>query len=113
MSYCDDFKHGFCEIAQMHVPKSYCGDLCSLRNLKTAEEVPAKPKPTLETMAASFAKAMTKWAGSGFKLVEQDEYVRRRTICNTCGSGWRCPKCGCMLWAKAAIKTEECEKWNA
>lgn len=70
-----------------------------------------KNKPTVEQMAKSFVKAMSKWAGSGFATVSEDEYKRRRSICNDCHGGWRCPKCGCMLWAKAALKTETCEKW--
>lgn len=68
--------------------------------------------PTLPQMAAHFAKAMRKWSKEGFATVTKDEYTRRRQICNACSGGWRCPRCGCMLWAKAALKSESCEKWD-
>ena len=70
-----------------------------------------RPKPTMFQMAESFAKAMFKWGKSGLKCVDKTEYIRRRTICSECIDGWRCPKCGCALWAKVALVTEECEKW--
>ena len=71
-----------------------------------------KPKPTLPQMTEHFAKSMAKWGKSGFKTVSKEEYIRRRKICSDCSGGWRCPKCGCMLWAKVALETQECEKWN-
>jgi hypothetical protein len=114
--FCKMFTGGYCKYADMHVPRDYCFDLCTMRNkADLPDERPAavKPeKPTPVQMAASFTKAMVKWTGSGFALVSQDEYLRRRIICNTCSGGWRCPKCGCMLWAKAALETETCEKWS-
>jgi hypothetical protein len=69
-------------------------------------------KPTLHQMAEHFAKAMSRWAKKGCKIVSKEEYQRRRLICNECAGGWRCPKCGCMLWAKAALLTETCDKWK-
>jgi len=115
MTYCDDFKSGYCERIDMHVPRSWCINACQYYN-KPAPPVKEKPvqehkKPTLDQMAVSFSKAMFKWAKSGFDMVDEEEYKRRRMICNECHGGWRCPKCGCLLWAKAALKTEECEKW--
>lgn len=72
-----------------------------------------RPKPTVPQMAASFTKAMVRWGKSGLKCVDKAEYIRRRTICSDCVDGWRCPHCGCMLWAKAALGTEHCpeKKW--
>ncbi|HAL45509.1 MAG: hypothetical protein A2Y12_08865 [Planctomycetes bacterium GWF2_42_9] len=73
-----------------------------------------KQKPTLLRMAADFTQAMVKWGASGLKCVDKDEYVRRRSICSECTpQGWRCPHCGCMLWAKVALATERCpqNKW--
>ena len=71
------------------------------------------PKPSITGMADSFAKAMLKWGKSGLKCVSKDEYVKRRTICAECTTSWRCPYCGCMLWAKVALATEKCpeKKW--
>lgn len=115
MSYCDDFKQGLCERTGINVPRSWCMEACPYYNLPAppvAQQEPVKPKPpTLAQMAEHFAKAMVKWAGSGFETVDQAEYIRRRSICNDCHGGWRCPKCGCLLRAKAALKTETCEKW--
>ena len=72
-----------------------------------------RPKPTLLQMAADFAKAMIRWSGKGFACVSKDEYIKRRSICSDCTDGWRCPHCGCMLWAKVALATEKCPegKW--
>jgi len=69
--------------------------------------------PTLSQMAVHFAKAMAKWAKKGFKTVGKEMYFRRRLICIDCTSKRRCPKCGCSLWAKAALASEECPegKW--
>lgn len=115
MTYCDDFKHGYCDRTGMHVPRSWCKDGCPYYNKPAPpvvkQETPKPKKPTVEQMAKSFGRAMVKWASSGFEIVSEEEYKRRRMICNNCHGGWRCPKCGCMLWAKAALKTEECEKW--
>lgn len=66
--------------------------------------------PTLSQMSEHFAKSMIKWAGSGFALVDETEYLRRRSICNVCSGGWRCPSCGCLLWAKAQLVTQNCGK---
>jgi len=82
------------------------------RPRKGATKPETKSSPTLVQMGKSFTKAMTKWAASGFEVVDEAEYIRRRQICNACHGGWRCPKCGCMLWAKAALATEKCEKWE-
>lgn len=118
MSYCDDFKNGLCERTGMHVPRSWCLEACAYYNKPVPDgaaivtQEPPKPKPpTLAQMAEHFAKAMVKWAGSGFETVDEQEYLRRRTICSECSGGWRCPRCGCMLRAKAALKTETCDKW--
>lgn len=73
-----------------------------------------RPKPTPVTMAKDFTKAMFRWGKSGFACVSEDEYIRRRSICSECTpQGWRCPHCGCMLWAKVALATEKCPagKW--
>jgi hypothetical protein len=70
-------------------------------------------KPTILQMAADFGRAMIRWGKSGLACVTKDEYIRRRSICSECTDGWRCPHCGCMLWAKVALTTEKCpqNKW--
>ena len=70
-----------------------------------------KKKPTLRQMGIHFGRAMDKWRRSKFKLVSKEEYIQRRLICTECNGGWRCPRCGCQIWAKAALFTESCEKW--
>jgi hypothetical protein len=53
--------------------------------------------------AKSFAKAMARWAASGFVVVSEDEYNRRMEICKACEywGGERslgnvhCKACGC------------------
>jgi len=69
--------------------------------------------PTLSQMISNFTGAMIRWAKSGLKTVDQIEYVRRISICSQCSGGWRCPHCGCVIKAKAALATEKCPelKW--
>jgi len=113
---CETFTGGYCEKTGMHVPRSWCLERCEyfgkdMPLIKRPE--PKKPEPpTLIQMSEHFTKAMAKWAKSGLKTVSKEEYERRRLICSKCSGGWRCPKCGCMLWAKAALATEKCEKWE-
>ena len=64
--------------------------------------------PTIPQMAASFSKAMLRWAKSGLKTVSKIEYIKRRSICSDCAGGWRCPHCGCAIKAKVALATEKC-----
>ncbi len=73
-----------------------------------------KKPPTLADMAIHFTKAMAKWAKSGFKTVSKEIYLKRRLACSQCQPTGRCPHCGCNLWAKAALVTENCieGKWN-
>lgn len=87
--------------------------LTLLRQTQKAIQTP-RAKPTLIQMAADFAKAMIRWSGKGFACVSKDEYIKRRSICSECTGGWRCPHCGCMLWAKIALATEKCPagKWG-
>ncbi|MEN6384788.1 MAG: hypothetical protein ABFD79_06285 [Phycisphaerales bacterium] len=67
-------------------------------------------KPTLLQMAADFTKAMIRWGKSGMACVSKDECIKRRSICSDCTDGWRCPHCGCMLWAKIALAMERCPR---
>jgi hypothetical protein len=52
----------------------------------------------------------------GFKTVTKKEYADRITICDACPTkrrkGWRCMACGCVLAAKARIRTSKCEDGN-
>jgi tetratricopeptide (TPR) repeat protein len=71
--------------------------------------------PGLLRMAVSAAKAMTKFLGSGFKVVPDDTYQKRLQTCATCEhhTGVRCRLCGCFTNAKAWLPHEECPigKW--
>ena len=51
------------------------------------------------------------------RLVNDEEFNRRKSVCNTCRyfdrKQNRCKKCGCMLKAKVRFKTAKCplNKW--
>jgi hypothetical protein len=117
IEYCETFKGGYCERCNKHVPRSWCLNRCKGEPTSVAERKPEPKKqepPTITQMLLHFMKAMVKWSKEGFAVVSRDEYVRRRTICFACTEGRRtCPKCGCQLWAKVALVTESCEKWQA
>ena len=58
---------------------------------------------TVSRQAKQFAGSMAKWAGSGFKKVQQHVFEKRMNICRQChfwqengnmGMG-KCLKCGC------------------
>lgn len=76
--------------------------------------------PTTFQMAQKFAKATYNWAKSVFKLADETELARRKSICNNCkfwyptarmGLG-KCLKCGCSS-AKLKLASEKCPigKW--
>jgi hypothetical protein len=67
-----------------------------------------RPRPTIAQLVENFSKAMIKWTKSGFKCVDKETYLKRRILCEDCTKKWTCPKCGCVLWAKAALTTEKC-----
>ena len=66
-------------------------------------------------MVQKFTKATYNWAKSGFKLTDEAELTRRKSICNKCkfwyptarmGLG-KCLKCGCSS-AKLKLASEKC-----
>lgn len=71
--------------------------------------IPQK-KPTIPQMIEHFTKAMVKWAKSGLKVVDKETYIKRRQTCSDCQPNGTCPVCGCQLWAKVALATENCPK---
>jgi len=92
----------------------WCGQFGCYIDKKEAKPRIIQPQiikpPTMVQMAKHFTMAMAKWSGSGFKLVDKDTYFLRRERCSLCTDKKDCPICGCKLWAKAALATEECPK---
>ena len=76
--------------------------------------------PTTFQMVQKFAKATYNWAKSGFKLADEPELGRRKSICNKCNFWYptarmglgKCLKCGCSS-AKLKLASEKCPigKW--
>ena len=97
----------------MHVPRSWCLKRCLLSGNKDVLKGNKIKPPKPMTQARSFVRAMRKWIGSGFEVVHRNEYRKRMTACKECTDKKTCPFCGCNLWAKAALKTEDCilGKW--
>ena len=83
---------------------------------------PSLPPPTIAEMAKNFAGAMTAWAASGFKTVDESVYRHRLSVCRECpywkenarGGLGKCehPSCGCSK-AKHWLQTSVCPagKW--
>jgi len=78
--------------------------------------------PTKAELLVRAAKAMFRWAASGFKTTTAEELVERRDICQSCSS-WqgesafgigRCGSCGCY-GLKLYVASEKCpkDKWKA
>ena len=103
----------------MRVPEIWCKTVCKGKGIQEKdfyvlgqihkEEKPNK-MPPLSEMVNTFAKAMVRWAGHGFELVDRLEYFRRQSICSKCNERrkGRCKKCGCNLKMKLALATEKC-----
>ena len=76
--------------------------------------------PTTFQMVGKFTKATYNWAKSGFKLADEAELARRKSICNKCNFWYpdarmglgKCLKCGCSS-AKLKLASEKCPigKW--
>jgi tetratricopeptide (TPR) repeat protein len=81
----------------------------------------ANPKgttgPGLLRMALSASKAMSQFAGSGFKTTPPEVRRQRLQTCATCEhhTGMRCKICGCFTAAKSRLLQESCPigKWPA
>jgi tetratricopeptide (TPR) repeat protein len=81
----------------------------------------ANPKgttgPGLLRMALSATKAMSQFAGSGFKTTPPEVRRQRLQTCATCEhhTGMRCKICGCFTAAKSRLLQESCPigKWPA
>lgn len=77
-----------------------------------AADTPPAAYPPLLTQAASAAKALGRFVGSGLATVDQAEFDRRRAICGACPNfdkaQDRCRKCGCSLAVKPWSKAETC-----
>jgi hypothetical protein len=78
-------------------------------------------KPSLPQKAINFVQALAGHVAAGCPTVSAQEHRRRLDIC-TGGSGnpvcpqykdYYCRACGCLLWAKAQMKTQRCPigKW--
>jgi hypothetical protein len=87
-----------------------------IAHLKDLRDNAATVPPPFATQVWNFAVAMAQFAIDGFKTVTRDEYETRITICDKCPTnrrvGWRCMACGCILAAKARIRSETCEDGN-
>ncbi len=61
-----------------------------------------------------FTTAIIRWSKKGFKVVSKEVYIQRRLLCSQCQPTKKCPHCGCNLWAKVALLTEQCPlgKWK-
>lgn len=72
--------------------------------------------PSKFRMVRSFAGSMAEFARDGFRLVDDEEYERRLSICQACKFFYksRCMKCGCGLKRKARGRVFRCPigKWR-
>lgn len=68
---------------------------------------------TLKRQVTGFAKSMTRWMASGFKIVPKEIKKEREICCTTCGNGKRCPYCGCFISIKSLLNSEKTCPANA
>ncbi len=70
--------------------------------------------PNLATQAATAARAVGRFVGSGFKIASPADQAKRRAVCNGCEQRDtvtdRCSACGCWLPAKQRMASEGCPK---
>jgi hypothetical protein len=103
---------GYCHKLDAIIQEKYCIKSCGDHGPAPRKMIHESKPPTLLQMLVHFTKAMIRWTKKGLKTVSKEEYLRRRNLCVLCSGGWRCPRCGCMLWAKAALVSEKCEHWE-
>lgn len=76
-----------------------------------------KKKPTVRRVVVNAAEAAAKVAASiaaGKKIiVDKDVREKRLSACMACEhlDGRRCLRCGCFIFAKTWLRTEECPDW--
>ena len=73
-------------------------------------------KPSVFQKAKNFAHTMGDFAGSGFKLADEEVYNQRLEVCRGCDrfeNNRFCRECGCFMDLKAKIEVAECplDKW--
>ena len=74
--------------------------------------------PTFMEMVKGFAKETKKFIEAGAPIISTEEYSIRLLECNKCEhlirKSMRCGQCGCLLQAKARMKTAHCPlgKWE-
>ena len=91
------------------------------------QKTPTIEEPNIFYKAGSLTAALARWAAHGFVVVEEPQYLQRKSICDTCinpetgkenfdpeayGGMGKCLVCGCMGF-KQILKTETCplNKW--
>jgi hypothetical protein len=113
--------------------RTYARNLLATREapelLRPLLEMPpeAPEQPTTVAMASGLAKALARWASTGFTMVEEAVYERRLQACSSCPhevqavshpklyrlvAGAERPKvcglCGCSIARKARLVSESC-----
>jgi uncharacterized paraquat-inducible protein A len=79
-------------------------------------------RPKMLFMAENFSNAMNEWRKAGFKIVTNEQFESRHTICKGCEfykaeaflNTGQCVKCGCSIRAKLRLTTSKCpiDKWG-
>ncbi len=66
--------------------------------------------PSLAERTWNFTQAITGFVADGCTMVSREQYQERLTVCDWCEQreGNFCLACGCLLSAKAAMRSEEC-----
>jgi hypothetical protein len=112
-------KNGFCAKVQMHVPVSWCADVCKTNWEK--HRFNALALPSLPRMAVNLAGAAIKHLAEG--LIERSDEKQKEflEICKVCNQmiikdeKWRCTniKCGCFIQTKVKWDSAHCPigKW--
>lgn len=109
--YCKNFKGGYCELTEMHVPRSWCLERCSFNKDQ-------KKLPPLKRMAKTFLDSSYKQLRAGNPQRTDEEIARIKDICMECPhlikEKMRCSKCGCFVDVKARWQTAHCPegKWR-
>ena len=73
--------------------------------------------PNIFQKARNLAHTMGDFAGSGFKIADEEVYNQRLEICRGCDrfeNNRFCKECGCFMDLKAKIEVAECplDKWQ-
>lgn len=110
---CKQFEGGYCEKVNMHVPKSWCVDVCkgNYTKHKTKTQPPISDEEYHRNrFKRNYVISVDMAKDSGKEIVREDVFVNRRQLCVICPPVDKngCPCVGCKKWNELVFIETKC-----